>query len=486
MKKEILRMSNIVSYNETVQTVKNAELNIFEGEVAGLIGKNYMGKRAFIGAITGETPCQSGTIWINEKKVLISSIEKARNVGVFQIKQETSIIETFTIGDMIAMSYAFMKKKNRSMKYSAYLKVWDEVLQVLEVNEVDTTLIGNMHFSKRVLIEFAQALCCEAKLLVLDNIMNYFSPTAKKHMEKVFLICRGRGVSILLIENNPESLLPLVSRMFIMRKGRIVDVLEKNELNTNLILSLMEGEAFQYRQTIDEVKERIPNKKTMIRFEHSMGNDENTKDVFFTLYENEILGLWNQNRHSGKSLADIFIGRNKIRQGELYLFDRLVRRGKVDPYEEKGIYVITEEEELFSNMNFEENLEMGALKKNAFWGIVKNERELHYQVQEIMGEYFSTESRVYQPHQYIPDNLLIKKKVVLCRAILAKAKVIIYCDPWIKMDMREQEAFTQDILRTRKHGITQLIISSQIDLLCNISNRVLQIDQGEIVKEIHR
>lgn len=481
MKKDLLRIRDICTVKSSVEIVKNGYLHIFENEVVGLIGKNHAGKSTLAGAVTGEHPCNSGDIWIKEKKQKIESIQQARKAGIFLIKDESSLINGFTIEDTMRLNYAFANKK---VRYSSYVKKYKKTLDFLKVTDEYNTCIQNLNFHKRVLIEIAQALVCDAKILVFDNVFSMLSSTARAEIQKLFQLLKKQGVSFLVIESHAELIDGFVDRLWIMRKGCIVAELRKEEFDRELFMALMEGTVFFPRKRGFRLRNTKVGVTKILEFNDVCTEDNVTKKLTFCVYDGENLGIWNKNRHSGKAVIDILKGCVKINRGNILINGIPYNFNFSDCIYKYQLSVIPEEDKIFSNMNLGENINLAALKKNAYFGIIKKEGELKYLTQNLCGEYFSDrECRIF-PEQKIPEWILAKKKAALCRAIASGAKIIIYNNPCLKMDVRETEVFCQDILRTQKKKVSQIIISSQLEMLYPICNRILQIDEGQVVKEI--
>ncbi|HIY02949.1 MAG TPA: ATP-binding cassette domain-containing protein [Candidatus Blautia faecipullorum] len=481
MKKEILRMEDICRTESSIEAVQNANFHVFSHEIVGLVGKNHAGKSTLMGAVTGEYPCTSGKIWIGEKEKKIFSIEQARKEGVFLIKDESSLISGFTIEDTMKLNFAFAGKE---VKYSQYVKKYKNTLRLLEVSEDNATCIRNLNFHKRVLIEIAQALVCDAKLLVLDNVVSILSNTARQEMHALFRLLTHQGISLVLIESQEDVIQDFLDRLYIMRRGCVVAELSKKEMEHELIMSLIEGAAFVPRESSLHIQSRDEAHHKIMEFEQVCTDDGVTQHLTFFAYRGETLGIWNKNRHSGKAITDVLEGKTRMKSGRISVNGELYKNtlpNRVGKYE---LATVPEKDEMFSNMNLGENISLAALRKNAYLGVVKKEWELRYIVQKLCSQYFSDRGCRLFPNQRIPEGILAKKKVSLCRAIASGAKIIVYNNPCLKMDVREREVFIQDILRTQKEEITQVIISSQLDTLYSVCNRILQLDEGRIVKEI--
>ena len=269
-----------------------------------------------------------------------------------------------------------------------------------------------------------------------------------------------------------------------MRGGRVVAELLPDEINENLVLSLSEGENYvpkllENQQNVVEIAG-----KDVLEFCHVMTENEVIKDLNFQLHRGEILGIWNKNRHSGQAVMDVLEGRLKLAKGSIICNGHscnTAREGWAYLY---GIYPIPETDRLCSNMTIGENIGLSALDKNAYMGLVVKEGELRYLIQNLCEEYMGQKKFLLFPDQMVPDSQLARKKISLCRALAAGAEIIVYDNPFLHMDIKEREVFTEDLVRTQKKGVSQILISSQREMLYPLCNRIMQVDDGKNRQEL--
>ncbi len=480
MRKEILRMKDIYTTDLSVETVRNCHFHVFEHEIVGLVGKNHAGKSSLMGAVTGEYPCDSGEIWIDEHRKQIDSIQKARREGIFLIKDDSSLIDRFNIEDTMLLNYAFVRKK---ISYSNYVKKYRSALKLLKVSASPGLTIGQMNFHQRILIEIAQAFVCDARLLVFDNVFNMLSNTARQEMHSLFQILLSHGLSIVLIESYDDCIREYLHRLCIMRKGKVVGDLTNNEMHPDLILSLMEGEACPSKAEPSSVSKRPNSEDVILKFEKVYTEDGVLNGMTFELYKGETLGIWNRNRHSGPAVLDVLEGNLDMTSGSVTM-NGSVFHGKRLPVKKSTLSTIPEKDIFFDNMNLGENISISALKRTAYAGLIPNELELKYQVQSLYDEYLSDPKFQLFSHQSIPDNPLAKKKTALCRAIASGADILVFNNPWLKMDVWEKELFSHDLLKNQKHHVSQVIISSQLEDLRTVCDRIIQVEEGKITGEV--
>lgn len=475
MRKEILRMKDICYMDNAVYVVKNAHFHMFESEVVGLVGNNHAGKSTFIGSVTGEYPSHSGEIWINEKIKRIESIASARKNGFFLIKDESSLIDEFTIAETMELNFALTKKE----KITKYMKRCKETLKLLEVFEDQNTKIFELGLEKRVLIELAVAIVCDAKVIVLDSVIGMLSNDERENLKNIFQMLKMRGIGFILIENQLSDIEPFIDRLYIMRKGYVSAELPKKEFDEQLVNSLIEGEKFIPGEMIESNAKIIDKKEIVLEFSNVYTLDKLLNGLDLCIYRNEILGIWNKSRWSDRGLIDVLNGSLNIVNGNVYINGKEYCQYDESLLHECGIMHVPEEAQLFSNMTLEGNICISALKKYSYAKVIPKEGELKYLVQSLWEDFFSKGERKLFPNQVIPDNPLIKKKVMMCRALAADAEIIVYNNPFLKLDMREREVLVKDILRIQKKGITQIIISSHVESLYTVCNRIIHIENGK-------
>ena len=449
MRREILRLEDICTSENSVNIVRDADFHIFEGETVGMVGMTYAGKSTLLGAVTGERPCDSGKIWIGEKQRTIESIEDARKEGIFLIKDQSSLIDTFTIRNMMHLNFAFAEKK---IRYKEYLKKCKNTLKFLNIEESDDTLIGELNFHKRVLIEIAQALVCNVRVIVLDNVISLLSDFARVEFIELFKKLKLYGISIVLIESQMDLIKKYLDRLCIMRGGRVVAELLPDEINENLVLSLSEGENYVPKLLENQQNAVEVDGKDVLEFCHVMTEDEAIKDLNFQLHQGEILGIWNKNRHSGQAILDILEGRSKLVKGSIKCNGRCCnsdREGWTYPY---GIYPVPETDRLCSNMTIGENIGLSALDKNAYMGLIMKDGELRYLIQNLCEEYMGQKKFLLFPDQMVPDSKLAKKRY-LCAERLRQEQKSLYITILFSIWILKKEKCLLRILSERRKKV---------------------------------
>lgn len=486
MKREVLRMYNIYSFEGNFNLIQNGNFHLFEREIVGVVGNNHSGKSTLMGAVTGEFPCKSGKIWISEDVKRIDTIERGRKEGIYLIKDESSLIDEFSIRDTMKLNYGLAEK---GLKFQQYLKKCEEIFHLLNVSDAQNlkvaydSKIREMTFHQRVLIEIAQAMVCNAKIIVMDSVAGLLSQSARIRMHEVFHLLTSRGISIVLIENQIESISEYLDRLCVMRKGRVVAELNGPGFDPKLISMLIEGGIKEFQEAAGDCINEAGNAKEALRFAGVFTSNGILNGLSFTLYEGETLGIWNKNRHSGAAIVDILKGEMPFEKGTITMGDEIFQ-GKDIKKTPPCLAVLPENDQLFTNMSIGENISISALKQNSHGKVVLKEGELRYLTQNLAEEYLDNGKHKTFIDQIVFESPIIKKKISLCRAIASGADIFIYSNPFSHLDESERKLFSQDILKTSQKNISQIVISARAETLYPICSRLLEIERGVIVREI--
>ncbi len=247
-KKVILSCNNIVKKFGRVVALDNANFNLFEGEILGIIGDNGAGKSTLIKALSGAITIDAGEIFLNEKKVQLNSPSDARLNGIETVYQNLalspalSIIENMFLGREIRkknfLGKVFRSIDKKKMKVIAKEKLNElGILTVQNINQAIETLSGG----QRQAVAIARASLFGSKIIILDE------PTAAlgvKESRKVLELIKNinqRGISIILISHNMPHVFEICHRVHIHRLSKKLCDIDPKKTTMEEAVALMTG-----------------------------------------------------------------------------------------------------------------------------------------------------------------------------------------------------------------------------------------------------
>jgi len=248
-KKVLLKVENVCKYFGSVTALEDVSFTIYENEIVGLVGDNGAGKSTLIKIISGNFPPDSGRIYFNGKEVSFNDPLDARKLGIETVYQDLSICDNLDasanlfIGREIYKKIAGMNILNISEMRKRTQKILKEVgINIPSVDEKVRYMSGG----QRQAISLGRFLAWGKKLILLDE------PTAALGVRETRIVMdlikktkkERKEASIILISHNLQQVFELVDRIIVLRHGKIIGVKNKNETNTDEIVSMITGAIF--------------------------------------------------------------------------------------------------------------------------------------------------------------------------------------------------------------------------------------------------
>lgn len=480
MFKEILRMERITTYLGGTRILDNAKLNLFEKEVIGIVGVNYSGKTTLAGGISGVFPYTSGQTFLNEKQVKITSMEEAREKGVFYIQPRFSLINDFTIAENIFLlkekgGNFLIKRKELEERTTEYLKLMNLLL-------TQDRLIQELSYKNKIIVEICKALVNDAKIIIFDSIFGGLSEEAEELFCYILELLKSLHVSVMLIESRLKPLKPFCNRLFVIRSGRTVGILGKNEIEDNKVISLMIGNKVDDDEEIVSISEKSSN-KVLLEVEKVYYKNV-LKNLSFSIYKNEILGILNVNKNSGRAIEKILTGLDFFESGSIRMNGKELYFQSTEESLKHGITIVTEEDNIFEDLSLAENITISALKKNSNILGIMNTSELKFIKNELISEFLRKGSNDHWDDESLRKGWLTQKKIAFCRALAPGPKLMILMHPTQRIDIVSKQEIYEDIVYLKKQNISVLIISSDVNELVSICERIVVVKNGKALDDL--
>ena len=478
-KQEVLRLEQVSTKHKGVKILSDAQLNLFNGETIGLIGVNYSGKTALAGAACGFLPCTDGRIYFMEKRVEIQSIMQAHNLGICYIQKKSALVEKMTVLDNLILSppdrNVFLGNKK---KIENNVK---EVLLIFDVKDIDIYAdVETLNEYHRLVVEVCKAIMSGVKVIFMDNILSDISFSIKDKVNEILLKLQSMGISIVLIETKYRHLKQWCNRIFVMRAGRTVGVLDKGA-EEDKIISLMIGKPAKPQFDAPNITAVRHEENELLAF-NNVVTDMGLNNLSFTVYEREIAGVLSLGRESQLALEWLLEGDDKLRGGHMFFLKENISIRSTDEALKKGVVFIHEDDNTFPEASLEENILISAYKTTA-GGPMLNEAELKYLSTELIAKYFS-EYEVF-PREPVGtrEDWLFLKKTALCRGFATSPKLMIFVNPTLHNDFATKSSFYVDILSIKDYGISGLILSTDLEELLMLCDRIFVMQDGHIVEQ---
>lgn len=475
----LLKMENISKNFPGVKALDNVQLTLNSSEVLALLGENGAGKSTLMKILAGVFKPDNGSIAINGEQVIFNNTKDSQNSGISIIYQEFNLIPYLSIGENIFLG----REPRNSLGIIDWKKLYSQTSSLLNrVGLKDLspkTIISDLTVAEMQLVEIAKALSFTSKILIMDE------PTAAltdKDTERLFNIIKGLkkdGIGIIYITHRLEELDEIADRIVVLRDGKYIGESNIKDISKDYIVKMMVG-----RDINDVYPTRNYQQQEKVLEVTSLSLENKLFDINFNLHKGEILGIAGLLGSGRTELSKALFGFYKEKKGKVKIGNHeiVTIKNAIDA----GIVLVTDDrkrEGLVLGMSVYENLLLPSSRKISKKGI------LYKNTQDSIVNKWIEELKIKVSTPKTEVNSLSggnQQKVVLGKWLEMKPKVIILNEPTRGIDVGSKQEIYQLINRLAEEGISIILISSEMPELLGLSDRILVMKNGRIVKEFEK
>lgn len=481
----IIRMEGISKAFPGVQALDRVDFEAYSGEVMALVGENGAGKSTLMKILSGAYMKDTGRIYIDGKRVEIQNPYHAQLLGISTIYQELNVTPNQTVAQNIFLGREIKRKgilgklgfvDKKEMERRA-----KELLNRVGANIDPRELVKNLSVAQRQMVEIAKALSLEAKIIIMDEPTSALGP---EEVEKLFEIIRQlkeQGIAIIFISHRLEEVFKIADRITILRDGKLVGVMSKDEATFDKVIYLMVnrplGDMFK--------KEEVSKGKLILEVKNL--RSAIIKDVSFSLYEGEILGIAGLVGSGRTELVRLIFGADPKISGEIYLNGEKVEIKSPEDAVKHGIGLVPEDRQnqgLILKMSVRENIGVTIIRKILkFLGFIDKNKLTEIAENFVKRLNIKTPS-IFEKVLYLSGGN--QQKVVLAKWLASNPKILILDEPTRGIDVGAKAEIHAIMSQLAKIGIGIIMISSEIPELLAMSDRILVMSEGKVVVELPR
>jgi len=459
-----------------ISVLKDVDLDIRIGEVHALMGENGAGKSTIIKILTGVYTKDGGQIYIDGHPVEIRSRQDARNFGISVIYQELSLIPTLSIADNIFLGQEIRRRGILDKKEMR--KRVNELIDEYGFDINPNAIVQTLGIAKRQLVEIIKALSMEARLIIMDEPTSALSNAESERLYETIRELRNRGTSVLYVSHRLEEVSRLADRLTIMRDGENVGVLDKSEINPAKVTTMMIG------REIKQIRSAFGNKIFMNTCLEVKGLSYKNilKDINFKAYGGEILGIGGLVGSGRTELVSCIYGAKKKSSGEILLNGKPVKKS-ITMNIKDGFGLVTEDRRydgFFPRLSVEKNIVVASYDKLAKLGVVRRYEEMKFADTAIKS------CDVRPPSRHVPVENLSggnQQKVILGRWFTRNPRVLLLDEPTVGIDVGVKSELYQFLESQSAKGAIIIMVSSDLEELTSLSDRVLVMYNGRFFEE---
>ncbi len=462
-----------------VNVLHDVSFTVQEGHILGLIGENGAGKSTLMNILGGVLQSDAGHIKLMGKEYAPKNPREATKSGIAQIHQELNLFTNLSAAENIFI-HGFPRLSTLPLIDKRFVKTRTrQLLEEVELHISPDTRVERLSPGERQLVEIAKALNADARIIIFDEPTTSLTTRETERLFGLIERLRDQGKSIIYISHILGDVRRLSDEMVVLRDGAVVGNGTKDQFTIDQMITLMVGRSLEQlyppRHTTP-----VTEKALEVRGLSLAGIVE---DINFTLYKGEVLGVFGLMGSGRTELARILFGLDAFERGSV-LIDG-VQQHHFSPHEsiKRGLAFVTEnrrEEGLLMDMSIAENMALVALPGFARSGLQLVDRTKMLAEVRRIGSALQVKSNAFE-HQ--PVKSLSggnQQKVVVGKWLIAQPKVFIMDEPTRGVDIGAKYEVYSIIndLAAQQTGV--LFISSEIEELIGICDRILVMSNGEI------
>ena len=474
MEEVVLSLKNITKRYPGVVALNNVSIDFIKGEVHALLGENGAGKSTLIKILSGAVRNDEGNIIIDEKEYKHMTPKISRGHGVEVIYQEYNLINTLSVAENICLG----EKTEGLVNYKAIREKAKKIFDRFNIDINPDIKVRDLSPALQQLVEIAKAISKDAKVIVMDEPTAQLTLGEVENLYKIIEALKKNGVTIIYISHRLEEIFQVTDRVSIMRDGQYITTVNTKETNRKELISLMVGRA---------LTESYPNRnciKEEVAMEIKNVSGLKNSNVSFEIKKGEILGLAGLVGAGRTELVRVIFGADKKNSGEVFIDGKKVEINSPKQALKFGIGLIPEDRKnqgCFLRKSIKWNVVISNIKDISKNGIVNNESE------QKQADEYKEKLRIKTPSvDQIVSNLSggNQQKVVLAKVLATNSDIIIFDEPTRGIDIGARHEIYNIMNELVEDGKAIIMISSDMEELLGMSDRILVLCEGKISGEI--
>jgi len=481
--KTVLSASNICKSFGPTKALQSFNFELEEGEVRGLIGENGSGKSTFSSILSGLLESDTGEIYLEDKPYKVASSREAAAKGIAMIVQEIGTIDQVSVASNLFINREQIFTKLGCINHQKMQIAAKEALEKIGADYIDPQLRTELlNLEERKLIEIARAMYFNPKILIIDETSNALSTKGRQVLYQSIKSVKERVGSVLFITHDLEELITVCDSVTIMRDGKYIETLFKEDMQIKKLRELMVGREIAdnfYRTDFDSSY----SDEVIFQAKHISSVDLN--DISLALHQGEILGIGGLAECGMHELGRVLFGLDKPDSGEVIIRNNTQINNPRKAIA-NGIGYLSKNrdtEAIIIKFSVKDNICLPTLKKMSKYTFIPPQRE-----KELSSKWSEELSIKMRSDEQLCNQLSggNKQKVVLAKWMGNDSKILIMDCPTRGIDIGVKENIYKLMMQFKKEGRSVIMISEELPELIGMSDRMIILKDGAAVCEINR
>jgi len=457
----------------------NITLDLRKGEILCIAGENGAGKTTLMKILCGLEKPDTGDIFINGNKTVISSPVSAKKLGIGMVHQHFMLFPEFTVAENIVMGSEPYKWGLFFDTKTAYEKS-DKIInnhnfQIKSTQKVKDLTLGQMQQA-----EICRILNCDAQIIILDEPTSILTEPETNSLFGTLRELVSEGKSIILITHKIHEIKRICDRVAVLRNGELIGIRENKSTDEHEIARMITGEDAPSYKPLNKLKRETPDTEPIIEFENVTVRRRGQKQplldkVSFSANSGEIIGFAGVGGNGLGVIEAVLGGFLHPAEGKVLNKGKDISAFSIRDLRKEGLaYVPAERTRVGSARD-------ASVEENLF---------INHRSKRLSAEYFSALVKKYnieisnineKASTLSGGNL---QKLILAREIDCLKDYIVFSEPTWGLDISSSRFMMDEITDLRNKGAAVILISTDLDEILELADRIIVMYRGKVAAEL--
>ncbi len=484
---EAVGLVNVTKRFPGVVAVDDVSFEIRSGEVHVLLGENGAGKSTIVGMLAGLQLPDEGHLTVNGAPARLTSPTESLAAGINTVFQHVMLVPTLTVFENLVLGDAWWRRPPRASVEQRIVELQRDFGLRVPLDAIT----GDLSLGEQQQIEIARALLRDSHVLILDEATSMLTPQGADELGERMRRLAERGLAVVFITHKLSEAYRFGDRITVLKQGRLAGEIAPDTLSkisekeaVDDMVRLMFGSSESPLPAV--ARSGRPRGASVLRVSglSSRGGVEEmgVSDISLEVFAGEILGVAGIDGNGQKQMAEAIAGQRPLTAGQVTLEGRDVTHDSVGKRRASGLRYLTDDRLMEGSVGIfpvAENTVLKEIGAPPFWtyGFERQSR-IAAHARDLIRRF-----SVRTPNETTPIGLLSGgniQKVLLGRELSGAAKAVVFNKPTYGLDMQNIAASRERIREIAEGGMAVLLISTDLDELLELADRIAVMDRGRI------